>query len=147
MSASINLDDSLWPLLTIQFIGVNTDQRFTEYLDECTRLLSRREPFVCILDCARSGVSTSDQRHMQSQWLLRHDAALRKQMLGCACIVTSAPMRLVVSLVLHVSPMPCPYVIVSSQEAAVRYVAGRLEESGFGAHAERVRQRLGPRAG
>ena len=64
-------------------------------------------------------------------------------MLGNANIVTSVPVRLALSLVFHLKPLPMPCAIVSDMDAAVRYVIGKLEESGRAADAERIRQHFG----
>ena len=54
-------------------------------------------------------------------------------------------MRLSRSMLNYVKPLPVPNAAVPDMDAALRYVAGRLEGEGCLAQAERIRHRFGLR--
>ncbi|MGZ3458360.1 MAG: hypothetical protein ACXU86_07610 [Archangium sp.] len=143
MSASITFDDSLWPLLIMQFKGVATDQQFQEYRDKAYSFLARGEKYVTIADMSQFGIFSALQRQRQGEWLRENEVALRELMLGNATIVNSPPARLALTMIRPFGLPPMPYVVVPDMNSAVRYVTGRLEESGLGDDAERIRRHFG----
>jgi hypothetical protein len=144
MAPPIELDDSHWPLLIIRLRGVASDGQFEDYLSQLeSSYLSRGEPYVSISDATWLGVPPAYQRHRQAAWLHRNDAALRARVLGHASIITSPFVRLSVSLLLHLKPLPHPHVAVSSMPSAVDWVTHRLQLGGLVSEAERIRRDLG----
>ncbi len=143
MSAIITFDDSLWPLLTLRITGTMTDKQFEEYLVRSTYYVERGEKYVTISDMGQAGLPSAAQRHMQAEWIRQHEAALREWVLGSANLLTSAPIRLAVSLIFYLKPLPMPYAAVADMDSAVRFVTARLEEAGLGSEAERIRHHFG----
>jgi hypothetical protein len=143
MSAIIMFDDSHWPLLLLRVTGPMTDKQFGEFLVQSSSYLERGEKYVSIFDIAQAGLPSAVQRQMQVEWIRKSDALLRERVLGNANIVTSAPVRLALSLIFHLKPLPMPYAAVADMDSAFRYVLGKLEEGGLGADAARIRRDLG----
>ncbi|QRN99608.1 hypothetical protein JRI60_11555 [Archangium violaceum] len=143
MSAIITFDDSLWPLLVIRLTGALTDAEFEAFLARSLSYAQRGERHVVVSDLCQVGLFTAHQRQRQAEWTRQHEALLREQVIGNATIVTSAPVRLVLSLIFHLKAMPMPHVVVSDMGSAVRFVTQKLEESGLGADAERIRHHFG----
>jgi hypothetical protein len=143
MSAIIMFDDSRWPLLMLRVTGPMTDKQFGEFLVHSSTYLERGERYVSIFDIAQAGLPSPVQRQMQVDWIRKHDADLREQVLGNANIVTSAPLRLALSLIFHLKPLPMPYAAVPNMDSALRFVIGKLEEGGLGEVAARIRRDLG----
>jgi hypothetical protein len=143
MSASITFDDSLWPLLILRATGVVTDKQYEEFLIRSSTYVERGEHYVSITDIAQLGMLSATQRAMQVEWLRKHDAELRERVLGNASIITSAPVRLSLSLIFHLKPLPMPNVAVPDMASALRYVLGKLEENALRSDAERIRHHLG----
>ncbi|WNG44910.1 hypothetical protein F0U60_13005 [Archangium minus] len=143
MSASFTFDDSLWPLLISRLTGVLADKQYSEYLARLTAYVERGERYVCISDLRRAGLFTAAQRQMQVAWIRQHEVSLRERVLGNATLITSAPIRLSLSLIYHLKPLPMPNVVVADMNAAVRYILGKLEEGGLVSEAERIRLHFG----
>lgn len=143
MRPIIMFDDSLWPLLTLRVTGVMSDRQFAEFLEQSSTYLAREEQYVSILDLGQVGLPTPTQRQMQAEWMRKHDADMRQWVLGNANIITSAPIRLALSLIFHLKPLPMPYAAVADMDSALRFVIGKLEEGGLGAKAERIRRHFG----
>jgi len=143
MSAIFTFDDSLWPLLVIRVIGRMSDKEVEEFLARSISYARRGEKYVGIVDMSQTGLFSPSQRQVMVEWLREHDDTLREQMLGAANIVTSTPIRLALSLVFYLKPLPMPHVAVSDMCSAVRYVTSRLEEGGLASEAERIRHHFG----
>ncbi|PTL76000.1 hypothetical protein [Vitiosangium sp. GDMCC 1.1324] len=142
MSATLTFDDSLWPLIVFRFTGVMTGPQYEQFLTRSSAYLERGEKYVCITDVSQAGLPPLAQCRRLAEWIRTHDAALHERVLGNAVLVTTAPLRLSMSLVFHLKPPPMPHVAVSNMDSAVDFVTGKLREAGFLAEAERIRRHL-----
>jgi hypothetical protein len=140
----IMLDDSLWPLLRVDFLGIPTTAQAEAYLERMTAYLERGERHAVIFDSSgMTGMGPAEQRHLQAAWLKRHDARVRELRLGAAYIIHSPVVRLAVSVVYYLRPTTTPYLITATQGEAARWAALRLEEDGQQDAAQRVRAHFG----
>jgi hypothetical protein len=136
----ISFDDSLWPLLVVRFTGVPATAQVAAYLEQLTRYLERSEPYATLLDTREmTGTGPSEQRHLQVEWMKRHEARLEALSLGCAFVVTSPLVRLAVSVVFFLKPTRRPYLVTGNLPEAAAWTASILEQSGQGLAARRVR--------
>jgi hypothetical protein len=142
LSAIITFDDSLWPLVILRAQGVPTDQEMKEYHARSLSYLERGEKYVTIADLGQLGMLSPSQRRMQAEYLQENAAALHERLLGSATIVDSTPLRLALYAILPFKRMPMPFVVVADMDSAVRYALRRLEESGLGEAAARIRHQL-----
>jgi hypothetical protein len=145
MNAVITFDDSQWPLLAVRLSGNVSDTQYAEYLAHMDTYLDRDEPFVCIVDVSECSVPSVTQRYLHAAWIHKNEARLRDLLLGQSSIVTTAHMRLSRSMLNYVKPLPVPNAAVPDMDAALRYVAGRLEGEGLRGCAERMRRVFGLR--
>ncbi|HYO53782.1 hypothetical protein [Archangium sp.] len=143
--SSISFDDSRWPLRVVRFVGTPTLQQYERYLEDTAASLLRREKYLSITDLSRGGLPTPEQRQRQILWMQEHEAFLREVLLGVAFVVTSTPMRLSVSTIMHFKPLPVPYLIAAHEVEAVTWGSARLEEQGLRLAAERIRSQYGLR--
>lgn len=147
MSATLTFDDSLWPLVIFRFTGVMSGPQYERFFVRANAYLERGEKYVCITDVSQAGIPTPAQCRQLADWLRANDAALREQVLGNAILVTTAPLRLSMSLVFHLKPPPMPHVAVADMDSAVDFVLGKLRGAGFVDQAEHIRHHLTCRAG
>lgn len=138
----VTFDDSLWPLLILHYPASQSDKEYEESLARLSGYMQRREPYFSIIDTSRIGTPNNTQRQRQVEWDRTHDALVRTWGRGTAFVVTSAFVRVAMSLYFHVRPLGVPYVIVADMGAALTWVAAQMERTGFTAEAERVRERL-----
>ncbi|PTL85172.1 hypothetical protein [Vitiosangium sp. GDMCC 1.1324] len=143
MGASITFDDSHWPLLISRFRGAATDSEYEEYLARGTAYLQRGDLYVSVLDMGQLVMPTVAQRQRQAEWVLEHAALMRERLLGCALIITSPFVRLALSAVLHIRPLPTPYVTVHDLAGGVRWTAAQLESAGLLEAVGRIRRDFG----
>ncbi|HYO64863.1 MAG TPA: hypothetical protein VEU33_02170 [Archangium sp.] len=142
----VTFDDSLWPLLIIDYPPKQSDTEYEEGLARLSGFMNRREPYFTIIDTSRVGTPNSTQRQRQMEWDRTHEGLSRTWGRGTAFIVTSPFVRVAMSLYFHVRPLGTPYVIVADMGAALAWVVAQMERTGFTAEAERVRERLHARA-
>ncbi len=142
-ASSVHIDDSLWPLRLVRFMGVATPQQFEHYLAEMDACLRRGEKFVCVLDLRQGGAPTQSQRQRQASWLKENDALLSQYELGVAFLVTSPIIRLALSAIFYFKAMPVPYVVTDQQPSAMQWAAQRFTEAGLAHHAERTLRHFG----
>ena len=142
MSALITLDDSLWPLVIFRTTGVMTNSQFEEFLVRSSSYLERGEPYISISDTRSSGLPPLYQTRRLTEWLEANHDRLRERVLCNAIIVTSAPLRLSISLMFHLKPQPMPHRAVADMESALEYALDKLREAGRHADAERIQRQL-----
>lgn len=146
MGALITFDDSLWPLVILRARGEPTDQDMKEYHARSLDYLARGEKYVTITDLSQLGMLSPSQRRMQAEYLQENAAALHERLLGSATLIHSTPLRLAMYAILPFRRMPMPFVVVADMDSAVKYALRRLEESGLGDVAARIRHQLEQRA-
>ncbi|WP_375771186.1 hypothetical protein NR798_09885 [Archangium gephyra] len=142
-SASITIDDSLWPLLQVKFPSAFTNPQQEQYLSRLLTYLRRGERYVGVMDTHLLKNSSSEQRQRQAEFIKEHEALFRQYSLGTAGIVTSPLMALGARILIHLKPMPTPFYVASSLPAAMTWAAQRLESAGLLEPAERVRRHFG----
>ncbi|AKJ01017.1 hypothetical protein ATI61_112277 [Archangium gephyra] len=142
-SASITIDDSLWPLLQVKFPSAFTNAQQERYLGQLLTYLRRGERYVGVMDTHLLKNPSAEQRQRQAHFIKEHEALFRQCSLGTAGIVTSPLMALGARILIHLKPMPTPFYVASSLPAAVSWAAERLELAGLSEPAERVRCHFG----
>ena len=143
-SASILVDDSLWPLNRVTFPRVVTNERQEELFEHTLSHLRRGERFVSLVDFRQLESLTSEQREQQWRFLRQQAEPMRQCSMGVVALINSPALALMARILIHrIKPSVVPYSIVSSWPAAVSWAADRLEGNGLSEHARRVRLCLG----
>jgi hypothetical protein len=142
--ASFSFDDSLWPLMVVRLTGELSPQEFERYLSRATQYLQRDDRHVCIFDVSELHLFSTEQRQRQVEWLKAHEVLMRQKLLGIAYVVTSATVRLTMSVIFHFKPPPVPYTLVSRLGDAGAWAARCLDEARFSTPAALVRSQFGP---
>ncbi len=143
--ASFTFDDSLWPLMVVRLTGELSPQEFERYLSRSTQYLQHKERHVCIFDVSGLHLFSTEQRQRQVEWLKANDVLMRQKLLGIAYVVTSATIRLTMSVIFHFKQPPVPFTLVTSLGEAGAWAAMRLDEARFPAPAALVRSQFAPR--
>ncbi len=141
-SAPISVDDSLWPLVIVRFVGNPPLSAFEAYLEKSSEILQRGQPHVLLVDVDRSredGTPPSEHRQLLVSWLARNEQRIRQTVLGVAYATDSALVRLTLSLIFHFKAPAAPYVIAPDLERGAEWAACRMDEVGLHADAERIR--------
>jgi hypothetical protein len=131
-SRNIEIDESLWPLLTIRYRGITTTPQYAELLAARSRYLDRRERHLILQDMSQSSnVNSVEQRRLQVEWMKQEDARLRQWVVGIAFVTDSATLRLLLSVILHVRPLAMPHAIFPRMSEALPWIVAQLRQSGL----------------
>jgi len=141
--SSVTFDDSRWPLRIIRFVGTLTPRQYEQYLETATASLRQREKYLCVADLSRGGLPTAEQRQRYVQWMQENEERIRERVLGMAFIVTSPIIQLSLSTMMHLKPLPVPYIVTAQEVEAVGWASARIEEQGLRVAAERLRHQYG----
>ncbi|MGZ3458011.1 MAG: hypothetical protein ACXU86_05840 [Archangium sp.] len=138
-SSPVTIESGLWPLLVVRFGPSSSLQDLEMYLAARTTWLERCEPHVCIVDAREVHLTPVSLRKHYLDWVSKHEAALRRWMLGTAYIIQSPAVRMMVSVIRHLAPMSMPFFIAGTPPPAAAWAAERLQEAGLTQAATRVR--------
>jgi hypothetical protein len=143
--APISVDDSLWPLVIVRMVGTSSPAEFEAYLEKRLEFLRRGQPHLHLVevDTSRNCPLPPEQRQRLVKWMAQHEEAIRQRLLGLAYATDSAQVRLTLSLIFHSKAPTYPYVVVPNLALGGAWAAGRLNEAGLHADAERVRGHFG----
>lgn len=133
-------DESLWPLLLVGYVGTPSPEQQEEYQARLSACLRRGEKYVSIIDMRSFTGVPPAQRQRMAQFLRDHEELFRQVGLGTCLIITSPVVRLVVSVIFHLKPMPAPYYVAPTMAAALDWVLGQLEAAGLTEEAARIRR-------
>ena len=127
MTASIEIDDSDFPVIVVRYRGLAEDERFEQYLQELTRVRSRG-PSVVIFDALEAGFPPARQRRRQAEWIDQNRALLQRNSLGTVFLLDSSLVRGALTAVLWLSPIPGEWTVVGTREEARQWAEARLRD-------------------
>jgi len=131
--SSIRIDQSRWPLVVVTHAGRPTDEEFDAYLvrlkDNLDRAVRERKKTVLIFDATHAVGTDAKQRQRQAAWMKEHAEPSRLHSAGYAFVIPSTMIRGVLTAILWLSPMPAPYVIVSTIAEAEAWCKQKLIEA------------------
>jgi len=128
---SYRFDDSRHPLVMVTMKGQLTDAQFSEYLERLDGNLQRRERCVVVVDALNATNTPASQRKMQADWMANNEALLGKYTLATVMVIGSPVMRGILTAILWLQPIPCPWSVVGTRAAALRKADEYLREAGL----------------
>ena len=135
----ITLDESQWPLPVVRFEHCCYNAELEQYLTARTAWLRRGELHIPLLDTRNGRLPPPHQRQRYIDWLAHHRPLLVERSLGTAYLITSPAMRMVTSLMRHLSSLTTAYITAATPEEALGWAASRFQEAGLASLAQRVR--------
>jgi hypothetical protein len=101
-------DDSRWPVVICEMVGVSTDAEIDEFIRTVAQALSRRVPHYVIIDARRGESMSSKHRRQIADWVTRNQPELRAHRVGLALVAESALIRGALTAIywLHAPPYP-----------------------------------------
>ena len=126
----IDLVDTQRPLYVVAIHGVPTDEQFQGYLDWMVEVAGRG-PHAMVIDATHSGMVSARQRKMQAQWMEEHEELNRRTTAAMSFVLPNPLLRGLLTAILWLQPMPCPFSVVSTRARGVRYCEARLRERGL----------------
>lgn len=128
MAAYAILDESSFPIVTVQFTGeAAADQNFQQYLDDVKALYKRKQTLALIFDARQAKLPSLKYQKMQAAWLKEHDQMMRSFCAGTAYIIPNAIIRSVLRAIFSLQQQPVPYQISATPEEAQEWAQRQLE--------------------
>jgi hypothetical protein len=124
----IDVDDSRWPLVLIEYRGSISMAELKRFLAELDRLLERRQPLVAIADISALRTPGPDLLRRQAAWYRARESSLREFCLASATVANSAMVRGILKAVNWLHPMPQPQTVVETAAEALDFVEQKLKE-------------------
>jgi hypothetical protein len=140
----ITLDESQWPLPVVRFERACSNAELEQYLTARSAWLRRGELHIPLLDTrTASQLPPPHQRQRYIDWIQRHRPLLVERSLGTAYLITSPAIRVLTSLMRHLSALTTAYIVSATPEEALGWSACRFQEAGLASLAQRVRRMKG----
>jgi hypothetical protein len=124
------MDESRWPLVVFTASGEQTEADFDAYLADGDVLLRRRETHGIVFDARRAAPISPKLRKRQVDWLDANHRLLETYRVASGMVMASAVQRGVFRAICWMKPLPFPYTVESSLDAASRFVCLHLSARG-----------------
>ena len=111
------IDLKQWPLVFIDISpGSPTDEEFTAYLDDLIKLLGTGGKRAMVVDCTKSSNLSRQHRRAQAAYLKDYSELIEEKIVGMAMIIQSPVIRTILSAIIWIEPMSCPYKVFSTRK-------------------------------
>ncbi|HEU4408842.1 MAG TPA: hypothetical protein VFS43_26510 [Polyangiaceae bacterium] len=87
--------------------------------------------FAMVMDVAKAPPPTPQHRRVQDRWLAEHHVLIANKCFGVAFIFSSPAARFVLSTMLLLRPLPCPYAVCDSRAQALGRAEAWLRAAGI----------------
>ncbi len=123
---AIVCDESRDGIVLLHFTRVPSAAEFDAYLALLDGVLARRRRYVVIFDVQTKDAMPSDQRRIQAEWMRKRRDDLQRWCAGTAFVFRSAMYRFVLSSIFLIQPIPTPYEICATVDAALAWASKQL---------------------
>lgn len=125
----IDVDVSRLPLLVIRFQGQVDDEAFGVYIEQITQNLLRGRRYVMLFDASTAGIIGAPLRRRQADFIKQHQAALKRCCVGCAFVISQAPIRGLLTAIFWIQTLPFEHIVVGTVAQAERWCEERMAVS------------------
>lgn len=122
-------DESLWPVVATLIPARAFDAELVEHMRYIDGLYARRDPFLSVSFVRLSAGTTAEQRRRMSTWMADTQPLMRAYNRGSLMVSSSASLRLVLSGLMLVSPMPMPYMVVGDACDGLDWLRARAHDA------------------
>lgn len=126
MTHYLDIDESRFPLVVFTQTGVMDDKEFDRFLGATAAHLDRRTPFAYAYEFNFSHRPPNGRVARQAEFVKAHREALARYCVGISFVFHSPIFRFAISSFLLIQPLPMPYEVCKSREAALAWSTRRL---------------------
>ena len=124
------IDESAFPLITIQFTGAkSTDENFIAYLQENKDCYRHEEKLGIIFDASEASIPSMKHQQMQANWLKTNKNLMEKYCVGTAYVIPSAAIRTILRVIFSFQKQPVPYRIFKHNQEAKDWIKSALSKN------------------
>jgi hypothetical protein len=126
----IDVDSRHWPLIFTRFDGEQTMEEFEAYIAHMEFVHRRRKPWANV--CFMNAYSRDPRIHRRvAEWMKQNEAKTQEFCIAVAMVAPSTGFRFVLSTVLLLKSMPCPYGVYSRFDEALAFVRAKATKRGI----------------
>lgn len=130
MTHFITADESEFPIVKISFnLKEPSKEQFNEFLNCQKDLLSRKKPFVLLMDARKLGFLPAEIRIMQGTFFKDYQQPLKEYCLGASIQVSSPFVKMMIKAMMAIAPPPNHTVISSNAQEARRLAVDILNRN------------------
>ena len=96
----------------------STIEEYKEYLVKQEKYIKEGPPMTIVYDASKSKYLSVDNRINQSNWIKENNSILKSNVKLMIFIIPSISVRLLLKVMLAISPLPCPNKVVASMNEA-----------------------------
>ena len=123
----MDIDESGWPIVTMQWHGIPTDTDMTQFLARIDGWLDRGERFGLLVDPLGSGVLTPEQR-VRTIGHMKANAPRTSRLLVQAIVIQSRIQRTLFYGINLIFPNPFPSKVFAEASAARLWLLSEIEK-------------------
>jgi hypothetical protein len=128
-SLPIDVDSRHWPLIFTRFDGEQTMEQFEVYIAHMEFVHRRKQLWANV--CFMNSYSLDRRIHERvAAWMKQTEAKTREFCIGVAMIAPTTGFRFVLSTVLLMKSMPCPYGVYGRFDDAMAFVRAEAVKRG-----------------
>jgi hypothetical protein len=134
VTQTLQVTESTWPLLLIQFPRIVDGEAMQGLMTAFDRARERRSPFASVIDATEvRRLPGAQERHSFTQWFRsdRYRAEERQFDLGAAVVLPSGAMRAFVAALYVIRRPAAPQRWVATLPEAVQWSCRRIVEAGI----------------
>jgi hypothetical protein len=127
MAVAYEMDESSFPLVVAVFRGPVQLDACDAFLGRLDSFCKERRHFSTIVDMSHGSAPSASERKYIAAGITSRRVALGRHCDGSAFVITNPLLRGAMTAILWVQPLPYPYEIFTTMEAARSYCAGLLK--------------------
>jgi hypothetical protein len=112
-------------LSTFVFEGELSDEEFDGYIARLEELITRRTPYVVVVEATRSKAMSGKQARKMADWTKLRAEELRTYCRGIAFVIPSLFVRGILRAIFTMQPPPYPSKVVETTEQALEWLRPR----------------------
>ena len=118
-----------FPIIKVVFTGHKAnDDNFRKYLDELTKIYSRKENLAIIFDATKAVLPGLKYQKMQGDWLKENEQMMKDYCVGTTYVITNTIIRGVLKTIFKFQKQPVPYNITGDIKEANKWVKYKLSQ-------------------
>ncbi|MCC6807637.1 MAG: hypothetical protein IT381_09455 [Deltaproteobacteria bacterium] len=122
----IAVDESRYPVVTMTFPELPSDEDIQDFIAVNLRLLAKKERHATVVDMRPIAEAAPQQRRMTADYVRQNYAALQQWRAGVAFVSSSRFTRGIVAAVMWLQRPPYEWAVVASVEAGIAWCEARL---------------------
>jgi hypothetical protein len=134
LKPAIEVDEELWPLVTIRYHGPRSEADWEAMFATYARMHARRERFVTINDTTNSTLPSALERALIGKYAKEYEVASKRDLVATCMVIESTVMRGVLTAIHWVYHPGYKFFVCGTMREAYATTARQLRAEGIPIH-------------